>query len=126
MPNEKGIQVVGLNKVVRNLTKLGIDSEDLKDAFEKIGAHGVREAKQAAPIKTSARKDSIRASRRKNSSYIRMGGRSTYYARFVEYGTIFQPAQRILRGVVEREGKFAVETLEKELNKLIARAGFDG
>jgi HK97 gp10 family phage protein len=122
---ENGVKVVGLNKVVRNLSKLGTDSEDLKDAFQKVGQHGVRQAKLAAPAESGTMKASIRASRRKNSSYIRMGNARAFYARFVEYGTIYQRPQRILRGVVEREGRWAVQTIERELNKLIARAGFD-
>lgn len=122
---ENGVQVQGINKVVRNLTKLGVDSEDLKDAFQKVGQHGVRQAKLAAPAQSGTMKNTIRASRRKNSSYIRMGNARAFYARFVEYGTVRQRAQRILQGVVQREGAWAVSLIDRELNKLIAKAGFD-
>ena len=123
---ENGIKVLGLNKVVRNLEKLGVDSEDIKDAFTKVGSRVVSQAKLAAPADTGAMKKSIRASRRKNSSYIRMGSAKAYYARFIEYGTLYITPRRVLRGVVQREGAWAVETIESEFNKLIIKRGFDG
>lgn len=120
---QRGVEVKGLRKIVRSMEKLGVETEDLKGAFTRIGARALSTANAGTPIKTGALLKSNRQSKRKNAVYLLSGYKATFYARFVHYGTISMPARPYLADAVRKDGKWAVNELEKELAKLINGVG---
>lgn len=120
---KNGIQVVGLRKVVRQIEKLGVEAEDLKDAFRRIGARALSTANAGTPVSSGALKSSNRQSKRKNSVYLYSGKAKTYYARFVHYGTVKMEARPYLSETVQKDGPWAVKQLEAEMAQLINRLG---
>ena len=122
---KNGIQIVGLRKVVRQIEKLGVEAEDLKGAFRRIGARALSTANAGTPVSSGALKASNRQSKRKNSVYLYSGKAKTYYARFVHYGTINMEKRPYLVAAVEKDGPWAVRELENEMDRLITKLGLN-
>lgn len=82
-----GFKVEGLNKVVRDLEDLGLDVEDLKEAFGAIAKEGAEVAAGFAPRRSGALQRSIRGSRSKNKAVIAAGTKAKVpYAGAQNYG----------------------------------------
>ena len=122
---QNGIQVLGLKRVVRQMKKLGVESQDLKQAFQRIGARTLSTANAGTPVRSGALLSSNKQSCRQNSVYLYSGNARANYARFPHYGTIYQQANPYLSRVVEKDGPWAVAQLEKEMDKLITDLGLD-
>ena len=127
MPNYQanGFQVVGLRKVVRQMERLGVKSEDLKGAFTRIGTRALSTANAGTPVQSGALKSSNKKSKRKNSVYLYSGNKRANYAIYPHYGTKYQPAQLYLTRVVEKDGDWAVQEIEKEMGRLIKQLGLN-
>lgn len=127
MPNyqKNGIQIVGLRKVIRQIEKLGVEAEDLKAAFRRIGVRALSTANAGTPVSSGALLTSNRQSKRKNSVYLYSGRAKTYYARFVHYGTTQMEARPYLYNAVEKDGPWAVKQLENEMDRLITKLGLN-
>ena len=123
MAGQRGVEVVGLRKIVRSMEKAGVGVEDLKDAFTRIGTRALSTAIAGTPIKSGALLNSNKQSRRKNSVYLRSGSTGVPYARFVHYGTEKMAARPYLSDVVRKDGAWAVEQLEKEMDRLFRKVG---
>ena len=122
---KNGIQVKGLRKVIRQIEKLGVEAEDLKGAFTRIGARALSTANAGTPVSSGSLKTSNRQSKRKNSVYLYSGKAKTYYARFVHYGTTKMEARPYLYTAVEKDGPWAVRELENEMDRLITKLGLN-
>lgn len=120
---KNGVRVEGLRKVIRSVEKLGVDVEDLRGVFTRIGARAISTANAGTPVSSGALKGTNKQSKRKNSVYLYSGSKKAYYARFVHYGTIFMEARPYLSDVVKKDGPWAVQQLDKELANLISKAG---
>lgn len=125
------VEVEGLNKVIRNMRKLGVTSEEFKDTMNKVGTVAVNTARAEAPVRSGNTRDSIRASKRQTSVYIKGGNnrsrrsaKTAFYARFPEFGTSLQPEQGFMRraGIVHADRFRKLLTIE--LAKKIRRTGF--
>jgi hypothetical protein len=119
------VKADGLNQIVRDIQKLGVEVSDIKEAFRVIGREGVRVEKKYAPEKTGALKSTIRHTNAKNYAAVLTGyARKAPYSRIVNYGS----RRTGLRGQfygqkMSRElGPRAVRILQSELNKLIRKA----
>jgi hypothetical protein len=86
MANYSGVRVEGLNKVVRSLTALGVEVDDLKDGFAEIAAEGAKIAARLAPNKTGALSNTIRGNRAKNKAVVTAGRAKVKYAGAINYG----------------------------------------
>lgn len=122
---KNGVQIKGLRKVITQIEKLGVESEDLKGAFQRIGARAISTANAGTPVASGALKASNRQSKRKNSVYLYSGKAKTKYARFVHYGTIYMNERPYLYAAVEKDGPWAVRELENEIDKLITKLGLN-
>ena len=123
---KNGVQVVGLRKVVRQIEKLGVEAEDLKAAFRRIGARALSTANAGTPVFSGSLKSTNKQSKRKNSVYLYSGNKKNFYARFVHYGTVKMEARPYLYEAVEKDGPWAVKQLESEMDRLITRLGLSG
>ena len=118
-----GVQVVGLNKVIRSIEKMGVEVSDLKSVFTRIGARAMATANAGTPVKTGALVSSNKQSKRKNSVYLYSGSARVPYARFVHWGTSLMERRPYLSAATEKDGPWAVQELEKELEQITKRVG---
>ena len=120
------IRVEGLRNATRQLERLGVQAEDLKGAFSKIGARAVPTARAYAPKKSGTLAGSIRHSQRKNSLVVMAGRKSIPYAGPIHFGWPKRniQAQPFLFYARDQLGPWSVDTIQKELNDLIRKLGF--
>jgi hypothetical protein len=81
-----GVRVEGLGKVVRDLQALGLEVDDLKDAFGGIAAEGARLASSFAPRRSGNLAGSIRGNRAKGKAVVAAGRARVPYAGAINYG----------------------------------------
>lgn len=120
------VEVKGLNEVTRTLKRYGVAVEDLKAAFQRIGARIESGAKQRTPVRTGKFRNSIKQSKRQNSVYLYAGGTRAWHAPYVEFGTKLQKAQKPMVRTLDANKRWGLEEIQKEMNKLIKRYGLDG
>lgn len=125
MPDRAGFKVEGVNRLVRDLTLLGLDVDDLKDAFSSLAAEGARRASAHAPHRTGRLAGDIRGNRAKSKAVVTAGRKSVPYAGPINYGW---PSRGIApSGFMQKADQEmrprAIETLEREINKKINQRG---
>lgn len=81
-----GLQITGLREAIRDLEKLGVSVQDLKDAFGQISDQVVSEAGRIVPVQSGKLAGSIRPARTKNKAVVRAGSSSVPYAGVINYG----------------------------------------
>jgi len=82
------IKVEGIPQLNRDLKKLGVDMEDLKDAMGRLADMGAKSAAGFAPKRSGALAASIRGNRAKSKAVVAAGrGRTTGYAGVINYGS---------------------------------------
>jgi hypothetical protein len=86
MALQGGVRVEGLNELTRNLQALGLELDDLKDAFGEIAAQGARLASSFAPRRTGRLAESVRGNRAKNKAVVAAGRARVPYAGAINYG----------------------------------------
>ena len=87
-----GVRVEGLNQLTRNLLTLGLEIDDLKEAFGGIAAEAAQVAAGFAPKRTVRLAASVRGNRAKNKAVVMAGRASVVYAGPINYGW---PARKI-------------------------------
>lgn len=65
------VDVKGLNKAVRDLSRLGVASDDLRGAFNSIALRVAVEARRRVHSPSGRNRAAIRPSRRKNAAVVR-------------------------------------------------------
>jgi hypothetical protein len=78
------IKVEGLSRLNRQLTKAGVDAEDMKATMQSIGQAVINVAH--APVRTGRLASTLRASKAKNKATVKAGGARAPYAGVSEYG----------------------------------------
>lgn len=81
-----GVKVTGLRETVRSLERAGVEVNDLRAAFTKIGQVVVARAERNVHGRTGALSASIRPSRTKNKAVVRAGSARVPYAGINNYG----------------------------------------
>ena len=116
-----GLRISGLRETVRKLERLGVDVQDLKEAFGKISREVASEAQGLVRVKTGALQRTIRPARTKNKAVVRAGnGTSVPYAGVINYS---RPGDEFLTGPANRDTEGKARTIEQELQGLIVRYG---
>lgn len=120
-----GVRITGLNKVVKGLQELGLDLDDLKDAFGTLAAQGARLAAQFVDSRTGRLAGSVRGNRAKNKAVIAAGRAKVKYAGVQNYGWPKKniAAQQFMQEAEEVLKPIAVRELERAINKSIQRRG---
>lgn len=125
MADRTGYQVTGLNALVRDLQAIGVEVEDLKDAFATIANEGARVASSHAPRVTGALADDIRGNRAKSKAVITAGRARMKYAGPINYG--WKKRNIAPSGFMQKTdqeiGPRALQILEREINEIIRRKG---
>lgn len=112
-----------MRETIRSLEKFGVEVNDLKAAFKRIGSMVASDAQSLAPHLSGTLAGSIRPSNTKNKAVIRAGGARIPYAGVQNYGW---PRHNIegthfMQTAVERNQGKAVNMMDEELSSLIRR-----
>jgi hypothetical protein len=120
-----GVRITGLNKVVRQLQELGLELDDLKDAFGSLAQQGARLAAGFVHSRTGRLAGTIRGNRAKNKAVVIAGRAKVAYAGVQNYGWPKRniKEQQYLQKADEILKPLAVEELERSINKSIQRRG---
>lgn len=118
-------RVDGLSTVVRQLLELGLEVDDLKDAFSEIARQGATVAAAYAPRRSGALAGDIRGNRAKSKAVITAGRVSVPYAGPINYGWAARNIEA--SGFMQKADKalqpFALARLEDDINAAINRRG---
>lgn len=122
-----GVRVTGLSSVVRGLQAMGLEVDDLKDAFAKIADEGAQKAAGYAPKRTGRLAADIRGNRAKSKAVVTAGRSSVPYAGVINYGWRRRniAASGFLQRADEAMQPVALRRLEDEINQAIRRRGLE-
>lgn len=118
-------RIDGLAAVVRALLELGIDVEDLKDAFSDIARMGANVASRLAPRRSGRLAADIRGNRARAKAVITSGRVSVPYAGPINYGWAahnIEPSGYMQRADSELQ-PYALRALEANINSKIRQKG---
>lgn len=125
MARTVGFQVEGLGPVVRALQDMGVEVDDLKDAFSAIADKGAQLASSYAPVLTGALAGDVRGNRAKSKAVVTVGRAALPYAGPINYGWAahnIEPSG-FLQRADEAMRPYALQQLEDEINQQIRRRG---
>lgn len=125
MAAQVGFKVQGLSQVVRALQEMGLEVEDLKDAFAKIAQEGAEAAAAAAPRKSGRLAADIRGNRAKSKAVVTAGRVSVPYAGPINYGWPsrgIEPAG-FMQAADQQMQPIALRLLEDDINAKIRQKG---
>lgn len=115
------IKVEGLSRVVRDLERLGVDLEDLRDAFSRIAREATPTYQRFTPVRSGALRGSYRPARTKNRAVLYVGRAAVPYARVINYGFPrrgIRAANFVALGDAVETPK-ALDAIEADINRLI-------
>lgn len=114
------IRVDGLARVVRDLERFGVATDDLKDAFGGISKDVATEAGARVRVRSGRLAATIRPARTKNKAVVRAGTAGVPYAGVVNYA---RPGDEFLTGPANEDVAGKIARVERELEQLISRYG---
>lgn len=125
MASSVGFHVDGLNQLVRDLQAVGVEVEDLKEAFSGIAREGAEVAAGFAPRLSGRLAGNIRGNRAKSKAVVTAGGASVPYAAPINYGWAAHniSASGFLQKTDEVMQPRALRELESAINTQIRRRG---
>lgn len=120
-----GVRITGLNKVVKGLQELGLELDDLKDAFGALASEGARLAAGFVQSRSGRLAGTVRGNRAKNKAIVSAGRAKVRYAGVQNYGWPKKniTAQGFMQKADEVLKPLAVIQLEKAINESIQRRG---
>lgn len=120
-----GARIEGLNETVRALQDLGLEVDDLKDAFSPIAKKGAGYASSFAPKDSGNLARSVRGNRAKNKAVITAGGRRAPYAGAINYGYRRRgiEATSFMQRADDRMRPVAYQELQDALGDAVRRKG---
>jgi hypothetical protein len=120
------IKVTGIAQLNRDLKKLGISVDDLKDGMAKLADMGAKAAAGFAPTQSGALAGSVRGNRAKNKAVVTAGrGPTSQYAGVINYGSPRRgiAAQHFMQRADAQVSPKIVPTLTADIDRLIRQAG---
>lgn len=120
------IRVTGISQLNRDLRKLGIDMEDLKDAMGKLADMGAQAAAGFAPTQSGALAGSVRGNRAKSKAVVTAGrGATSQYAGVINYGSPRRgiAAQHFMQRADAKVSPRIIPTLTADIDRLIRQKG---
>lgn len=125
MAGREGFKVEGLARVTRALKAMGLEVDDLKNAFSTISSEAARIAAGHAPKKSGRLATSVRGNRAQSKAVVTAGRAAVPYAGPINYGW---PARGIspagfMQKTDDEMRPRAVQLLEDEINAAARRKG---
>ena len=126
MAGRTGTKVQGLTSVVRALQAMGLDVDDLKDAFSKIATEAAQVASSRAPRRSGRLAGDVRGNRAKSKAVVMAGRSSVQYAGPQNYGWPKRniTGQFFMQAADEVMQPKAIQMLEDEVNRKIREKRF--
>jgi hypothetical protein len=120
-----GFKVTGLNQVVAGLLAMGVEVDDLKNAFAAIAAEGARVASAYAPVRSGRLAGDVRGNRAKSKAVVTAGRVSVPYAGPINYGWAARGIEPsgFMQKADQAMGRNALRRLEDEINAQIRKRG---
>lgn len=117
------VRVEGLNRLVRSLSKAGVDADDQKALMHEIGSLVVGAANP--PVRTGTLKATIRAGRGKTKAVVRAGNAKASYAGVIHYGWPARNivAQPFLTDALSARQESIIKALENGIDDLLTKSG---
>lgn len=122
---QKGIQVDGLNKAIRQLNKLEPSvTEEIKALNKTLAGQVASTAANKAPVRTGKLRNSVRAGASKRSGTVKAGKKAVPYAGPIHFGwsrrniapnPFMWDALDARRSEIEREWLKQIEELTKDI-----------
>ncbi|MEJ7633254.1 hypothetical protein [Aeromicrobium sp.] len=112
------LTITGLTEKMRALERLGVDTQDLQPAFERIAQGAVRDAQSAVRVKTGALYADIRVAHVKGKWVVRAGD-SLDYAGVQNYDP--ERGNEFLTGPANRNESEQARQIEAELKTIIRK-----
>lgn len=110
--------------MARDLKKLGVDVEDLKDAMSKLADMDAKAAAGFAPKRSGALAASIRGNRAKAKAVVTAGrGRTSEYAGIINYGGRGIAARSFMQRADATVAPRIIPTLTQDIDRLIKQRG---
>ncbi|HWI43268.1 MAG TPA: hypothetical protein VNS81_06580 [Nocardioides sp.] len=81
-----GVKVTGLRETVRELEKIGVEIDDLKDGMARIAAKATQVMQGFIPSRSGKLRASARGNRAKGKAVVTIGRASVPYAAPINYG----------------------------------------
>lgn len=120
-----GVRVSGLTAVTRALLEIGLEVDDLKDAFSAIADEGARLVSGLAPVATGRLAADARGNRARSSAHVAVGRASVPYAGPINFGWAEHniSANGFMQRADEAWQPYSLRRMEQEINKQIAKRG---
>lgn len=120
------VYIKGLNDTVRAMQRLGVESQDLREAFDQVAELAYRSAQRFVPKGATGKlAGGIRKSRRKNAAVLYQGRKSPVYMPYAMFGAVTWPKPVPYLYLARDDVEDQVQPLvERELDRLISRLGF--
>lgn len=116
---QPAVSIDGLAKVVRELERLGVETDDLRAAFAGIAKDVEGESQRRVRVATGALRGTIRAgTRTKNKAVVRAGTARVAYAGVVNYA---RPGDHFLTGPANDDPERHKRRIEAELTALVRK-----
>ncbi|GAB3663477.1 hypothetical protein GCM10027596_26690 [Nocardioides korecus] len=120
-----GFKVTGLTQLVRDLKALGLDVDDLKDAFSAIADEGAKAVSRHVPRRSGRLAASVRGNRAQSKAVVAAGRAAVPYAGPINYGWPSRgiAAAGFMQKADDEMRPKAVELLEQNINAQIQKRG---
>lgn len=120
-----GFHVVGLREVVRDLEAIGVEVDDLKDAFSEIAAEGAVVMRGFVKVKSGALQGTVRGNRAKSKAVVTAGRASVVYAGPQNYGWPRRniAAMGFTAKTDDRMEPVALDRLDASIDRAISKRG---
>jgi hypothetical protein len=125
MGSPVSVRVEGLNQKIKELQALGLEVEDLKDAFAPIAKEGAEVAAGFVQSRSGALAGTARGNRAKNKAVVTVGRASVPYAGPQNYGWARRniPAQGFFEKTDQVMEPVALKRLEDEIDSITTKRG---
>ncbi len=122
-----GVRVEGLAKAVRSLKALGLEVDDLKDAFARIASEGADRVSKYVPRRSGRLAATVRGNRAQSKAVVTIGRASVPYAGPINYGWPSRgiKASNFIAKTDAEISPVALRLLEDGINKAIRDKGLN-
>jgi len=119
------VKVEGLTKLTRGLKAVGLEVEDLKDAFSSIASRGARLAASFVHSRTGRLAGDIRGNRAQSKAVVTAGRASVPYAGPINYGWAARNIEGafFMQKASDAMEPIALTQLSQEIDKQIKKRG---
>lgn len=119
------VRVDGLNRLVRDMTAMGVEIADLKLVFGDLASRGANLASSLAPTRSGKLAASVKGNKAKNKAVIVAGSKRIPYAGAINYGwrkRNIRPS-RFMQRADDILAPDAAKEIDTALSRLIAEQG---